>query len=74
MKEFIDRYRGEHTQRHVAEVAGIAEHTITNWKRRSCSATVYPFLLLCRALAKLSGYSYERIVLDGLAAIELSNE
>ena len=73
MRTFIDKHLGDRTYKELAQVSGITENGIYQWKKGRRPG-IMSFILICRGLEKLCDLSYEELVMDGLKHIELSYE
>ena len=73
MRTFLDKHRGRITYRKIAQLSGISEQTIYNWKIGS-QPRVINFIEICRALSALIDVQYDELVKDGLWHIEQGYE
>ena len=73
MRTFLDKHRGRITYRKIAQLSGISEQTIYNWKI-GVQPRVINFIEICRALSALIDEDYMELVKDGLWHIEQGYE
>ena len=69
MRTFLDKHRGRITYRKIAQLSGISEQTIYNWKI-GVQPRLINFIEICRALSALIDEDYMELVKDGLWHIE----
>lgn len=58
----------------LAKTAGLTSSQISNWLNGHCRPSAVSVIKLCKAISKMTGRDYERLLISIMHAIELDAE